>query len=51
MDVKFQTNLPPTLSKKLWNHNRTVHVNERNQNKNRTKLRHIQIDHMFYCLI
>ena len=30
-------------------HNRIVHVNERNQNKNKTKLRHIQIDHALYC--
>ena len=26
---------------KLWNNNRTVHVNERNQNKNNTELRQI----------
>ena len=30
---------PPTLFNKLWNNNRTVHVNKRNQNKNKTKLR------------
>ena len=36
---------------KLWNNNRTVHVNERNQNKNKTKSRHIQIDHGLYCSI
>ena len=30
---------------KLWNNKRTVHANERNQNKNKTKSRHIQIDH------
>ena len=36
---------------KLWNSNRTVHVNEPNQNKNKTKLCHIQIDHAFYCSI
>ena len=30
---------------------RTVHVNERNQNKNKTKSRYIQIDHAFYCSI
>ena len=36
---------------KLWNNNRTVPVNERNQNKNKTKSRHIQIDHAFYCSI
>ena len=34
----------PTLSGKLWNNNRTVYVNDRNQNKNKTKSRHIQID-------
>ena len=28
-----------------------VHVNEGNQNKNKTKWRHIQVDHAFYCLI
>ena len=28
-----------------------MHVNERNQNKNKTKPRHIQIDHAFYCLM
>ena len=36
---------------KLWNNNRTMHVNERNQNKNKTKSCHIQIDHAFYCSI
>ena len=36
---------------KVWNNNHTVHVNERNQNKNKTKSRHIQIDHAFYCSI
>ena len=36
---------------KLWNNNRTEHVNERNQNKNKTKSRHIQIDHAFYYSI
>ena len=36
---------------KLWNNNCTVHVNERNQNKNKTKLCHIQIDHAYYCSI
>ena len=30
---------PPTLFNKLWNNNRTVHVNKRNQNKSKTKLR------------
>ena len=35
----------------LWNNNHTVHVNERNQNKNKTKSSYIQIDHGFYCLI
>ena len=28
-----------------------VHVNQWNQNKNKTKSCHIQIDHAFYCLI
>ena len=28
-----------------------MHVNERIQNKNETKLRQIQIDHAFYCSI
>ena len=28
-----------------------MHVNEQNQNKNETKSRHIQTDHVFYCLI
>ena len=36
---------------KLWTNNRTAQVNERNQNKNKTKSRHIQIDHAFYCSI
>ena len=36
---------------KLWSNNSTVHVNKRNQNKNKTKLRHIQIDLAFYCSI
>ena len=44
-------NEPPTLSNKLWNNNHIVHVNERNQNKNKTKSRHIQIDYAFYCSI
>ena len=30
---------------------RIVHVNERNQNKNKTKSRHIQIDFRLYCSI
>ena len=47
LDVQFYTN-PPTLSSKLY---RTVQVNESNQNKNKTKSRHIQIDHTFYCSI
>ena len=34
---------------KLWNNNCTVHVSERNQNKNKTKSRHTQIDQVFYC--
>ena len=29
----------------LWNNNRIEHVNGRNQNKNKTKSRHIQIAH------
>ena len=33
---------------KLWDNNRTVHVNERNQNK---KSCLIQIEHLFHCLI
>ena len=40
-----------TYVNKLWNNNRTVHVNERNQNKNKTKSSHIQIDHAFNCSI
>ena len=36
---------------KLWNNDRIVHANERNQNKNKTKLRHIQIDHTLFCSI
>ena len=37
---------------KVWNNNRPVYVNERNnQNKNKTKSRHIQTDHVLYCLI
>ena len=36
---------------KLRNNNRTMHVNERNQSKNKTKSPHTQIDHAFYCLI
>ena len=39
----------PTFSNKLWNINRTMHVNERNQNKNKTRSSHIQIDHAFCC--
>ena len=44
---------PPStpLSKKLWNNNRTVHMNERNQKKNKTKSRNIQTDHAFYYSI
>ena len=34
---------------KLWNNKRTVHVNERNQNKSKNMSHHIQIDHAFYC--
>ena len=36
---------------KLWNNNWIVHLNERNQNKNKTKSRHIQIDHTLFCSI
>ena len=36
---------------KLWNNNLTMHVNERNQNKSKTKSSNIQIDHAFYCSI
>ena len=36
---------------KLRNNNRIVHANERNQNKNKTKSRHIQIDHALDCSI
>ena len=38
---------------KLWNNNRTVHVNEQNQTKKlkKTESCHIQIDHVFYCSI
>ena len=46
--------LPPpthTLSNKLWNNNLTVHVNKRNQNKIKTKSRHIRTDHAFCCSI
>ena len=36
---------------KPWNNSRTVQVKERNQNKSKTKSRHIQIDEGFYCSI
>ena len=36
-----------TLSKKLWKNNHTVHLNERKQNKDKTKLTN-HIDHVFY---
>ena len=36
---------------KLWNNNQTKHVKKRNQNKNKIKSRHIQIDHAFHCSI
>ena len=39
----------PTLSNKPLNNNRIVHENKRNENKSKTKSRHIQIDHAFYC--
>ena len=35
----------------LWKNNRTMHVIEQNQNKNKTKLCHTQIDHGFCCSI
>ena len=44
MVVQFQTNPPPSP-------NDTVHVNEQNQKNNKTKSRHIQIDHVFYFSI
>ena len=40
-----------SLFNKLWDSNDTVHVNERIQNKSKTKSRHIQTDHAFYCSI
>ena len=43
--------LSPIFSNKLWNYNRTVHVNERTQKKNITESCHIQINHAFYCSI
>ena len=36
---------------KLWNNNHTMHVSKGNQNKKKTKSRHIQIYHAFFCLI
>ena len=33
----------PTLSNKLSNNNRTVHVNKQNQKKNKTESRHIKL--------
>ena len=39
------THTHTTLSNKLENNNRTVHVNEQNQSKNKIKSRHIRIDH------
>ena len=39
LDVQFQTTLPSPSN--------NVHVNERNQNKNKIKAGHIQIDHAF----
>ena len=43
----------PNLSScnKLQSNNSTMYVNERNQNKSKTKSRHIQIDHTFYFSI
>ena len=38
----------PVAINKLRNNDRTVLVNEQNQNKNKTMLHHIQIDHAFY---
>ena len=52
LEHPISNELPPTtLSNKLWNSKRTMHVNEQIQNKNKTKSRHIQIDHAFYCSI
>ena len=39
------------FSNKLWNNNRTAHVNEQNQIKNITKSRHIQPDHVLFSSI
>ena len=36
-NFKWTPTPPTTLSHKLWNNNCTVHVNKRNQNKNKTK--------------
>ena len=38
-----QTHLTLALPNKLWNNSRIVHVEKRNQNKNKTKSHHIQI--------
>ena len=35
----------------LWRNNRIVYVNERNQNKKKTKSRHIQINEALCCSI
>ena len=42
--------LPENVNK-LWNNNCRVHVNERNQNKSKTKSRQTQIDDTFCCSI
>ena len=36
---------------KLRNNHRTEHLNEQNQNKNKTKSCHIQLDHAFCCSV
>ena len=36
---------------KLWKNNLAVHMDKRNQNKYKTKSRHIQINHAFYFSI
>ena len=40
---------PPTFSKKEQQPHRACE--QTNSNKNKTKLRHIRIDHTFYCWI
>ena len=41
LDVQFQTNFKPTANQLKEN---TVHVNEQNQNRNKTKSPHMQIE-------